>query len=1488
MADFLKDVSGNFYLMPGGGFVRINENENEVLVISHLTAVLSREVDGNTRATLTGVPDNVVSYIIEFRGADGTRHIFPLKDPVDGNQIIGTTAEVFGPFAAEDDGFEINLAVLDLNGHYNPVLHIIASPAGPSVPAVTYATGASSGEITATLVEVPFAGDGAVVGDGAATITAVDVEIEDVSGTTSISPIADGTIEVISGLTPGALVRARSRASSAFRDSLWSGWSNVTVKGTVVVPVPPSLKAPVVPVSIPAGTSWSVNWSDYWNNATSYSVISGLTGGVESGTGNVTYTVANPLEGSYSLQVQATNADGSSSAIWDVTVTAVVVPVSLVSPIPDISIPIGTAQYGWTYDLKPHFTGTNPITIAIPTDSIFEITAAGIMRNKVAITTAAASRNIVVTASNAAGVNTVTDTVAAVLTFVRPDAFVVGTDVDVDRAKEIYTSPESARAPIIEFPNGVLTGSTLLWSTTEPDANGDIPLASYEYLHIAGTKPTSVTGGPKVVIAGYTAGSRSVTINISGGVSPYDVDWGDASTDVTDSALTSHLHSYSTSGTYTITVTDSTSGTPLVATVFLDTANINMLEWQTYMKDSSKYGVLAAPRQDYAVWFAAESARSAKLRVAYIHPTTGVISQWSTTMTVPNLEIPVSTDIPLPMVFRTEGTRDAPYTVGGVAVTGYAGSPGMQFQRVIERDQGFSTNWASNIYTVQDENNGWFSSDDGKTWGKLPMLGMWGTKCAGLRADSDENQVVVVVTGFGKNKDNIGDTNPRDGGIFVSSDGGKTVAFQCQPLDGTRKAFLRIANGQRQRVRQNCITRRPRKSPTEMAVGGTVQLTVAQRPWYVVENRIGDAGTTNEHAVQSVIIWKSTDNLATLTKEATLTPLANFASGNFGIYRISCCPNGDVVLHGRMGLWIAKGGDFTGANFVKLLSGEISEHIIFGGTSSTASGCYASGYGTNAERGLWKTSNVNTTAFVKATMTALPANPLISSFDLWPGSTTKLICSVSGSGNAYRHPYISTNSGASWAQQTAGTTAGESEAFRSGFQANLSSGHTAFLVSRANPNNVCGWTSQTISFSGDGGANFTVNNAAFFDGSHSKGFSEAYNDWTKISFIQQDRALQYFNDGGGGVLGGGAGYVDRENAITNYGATAATDATIANLLLGANSVTSGSGVIRISATRYVCFLNDGGASIPVVYEFDTDGTSILSCTPYSSSTVGSSATNHIFANPKALGTSVFAGRWLVSNLNAAGTHQLTFTSPGGTREILGYRMDLSTTPSTMYTYWAEEEDASAVYVSTSNVGASQSSLFSLGSSTTASTSFRHDCMAVDPFTANRFIYALRSAPLVIRERKRNVADTAWEDVALFDLGAQIDSRLTALGVGSFTRPSNLTLGFIRADYNMPGLFYAVTGGQGDQNRIGGHPCVWRTLDYGVTWTDITGDAPYTAFDHGWVSRNTGNLILGSSKGTWVWPVPTAYPAITDRNKIYTKVKTFLDKSNVADPPIFSA
>jgi hypothetical protein len=117
--------------------------------------------------------------------------------------------------------------------------------------------------------------------------------------------------------------------------------------------------------------------------------------------------------------------------------------------------------------------------------------------------------------------------------------------------------------------------------------------------------------------------------------------------------------------------------------------------------------------------------------------------------------------------------------------------------------------------------------------------------------------------------------------------------------------------------------------------------------------------------------------------------------------------------------------------------------------------------------------------------------------------------------------------------------------------------------------------------------------------------------------------------------------------------------------------------------------------------------------------------------------------------------------------------------------------------------------------------------AVDPADPDR-VYTLRKDDLA------SFDGSAWRTFGVLPLAGGAE-------VGNFVRS-------VAVDPRHPEVIYAATWASG-------YPCVFRSVNGGAAWEDITSNSPRIGAAAIAVHPHTGELLRGSVAGTWIYPAP---------------------------------
>jgi hypothetical protein len=153
-------------------------------------------------------------------------------------------------------------------------------------------------------------------------------------------------------------------------------------------------------------------------------------------------------------------------------------------------------------------------------------------------------------------------------------------------------------------------------------------------------------------------------------------------------------------------------------------------------------------------------------------------------------------------------------------------------------------------------------------------------------------------------------------------------------------------------------------------------------------------------------------------------------------------------------------------------------------------------------------------------------------------------------------------------------------------------------------------------------------------------------------------------------------------------------------------------------------------------------------------------------------------------------------------------------------------------------------------------------LAVDPLDPNK-IYSIGAAG----------------DIAVYD-----GSAWTSLGLLPLVeKPAGMSIKVrnIVIDPNNSSIIYASVGGSGTTGLGSGIPVIWRSINAGETWEDISRNLPRIGSYTMAINPHTGELFVGGACGTWVLP-----PPYESSRLIYNKCIPVgpIDSNNVA--PIF--
>lgn len=794
---------------------------------------------------------------------------------------------------------------------------------------------------------------------------------------------------------------------------------------------------------------------------------------------------------------------------------------------------------------------------------------------------------------------------------------------------------------------------------------------------------------------------------------------------------------------------------------------------------------------------------------------------------------------------------------------GLVGNYGIQFQRVITWNEGTADpakrGW---IVAGQDENGVRVSYDYGATWMSPRLSGLFCSKMAGLYLNTDEDLFIALGGMFGKQEF----PNISVDGIYVG-DGSLQRAKRVEITrpggpgpdapGGGKRAFTEVSYAGNSVIRSsNFLARRPQ-------TGGLSDL---ERPIWALEQMLTSG------AISHIALFKSTDAGRSFSFVRDLA-LSEFSSGNDGIYHILAAPNGDLVLLGKRGLWLSQD---QGVTFAKIhpSSGsiEISAGCFFGGGADLPSGMRIGVYASSTSGGVWETANIRTTAFSKPNGNAgLPANYRVWHLGASPINPDRLaVCSDSTTPSLA--PYLSTDGGRTFTVISEGVGTGDEQ-----WRYNVRRGHAGFHFCPTDEFVCLIPTFQTMARSLDGAERSDGDLVSGFDGLHAKGigFDAWGGDWRKVLRVCQDSWVNTSTDGMHWLAQNGLG----------TGSSAFKDALNAAGAGGSNpqGYASGAGGVICPNNRIIAAANTntgGQTNVMVVAELNADGTtrSYHIATPQIRSRATHSRRSQ--KNPDV----AFVGRWAISNLGAPNPADVVFTDHGG-HEIFDCFLD----GNALVSYWANvstggSDDGTQIFRSTDDMGSNNQGTpwFALQTS-----SFGESSICADYHNPERVLYVRNDDRNVIREIKR--VDGVLVDQALRNAAGQpVNLRTMPGGIldvlaGEIGAPTNVptsatAITQLIADPNQSGLFYAIAG-------MHGMPNWWRTVDNGVTWTNISGNAPRTLWT-GVVHPLTGEVMGFSSMGEHILPAPVGYPDIPSKNALSNQMTAYF--AAVPKAPIVSA
>lgn len=798
------------------------------------------------------------------------------------------------------------------------------------------------------------------------------------------------------------------------------------------------------------------------------------------------------------------------------------------------------------------------------------------------------------------------------------------------------------------------------------------------------------------------------------------------------------------------------------------------------------------------------------------------------------------------------------------------GNRGLQYQSVVVWNEGTNDpdkrGW---IVTGQDENGVRLSTDYGATWTNPRLAGMFCSRMAGLYLNTDDDIFVAVGDAFGNTLAIGGYT-----GLYV----GDSSLLSAKRVEGlvhpdNSRAFIQVMNGAQAGRNINCIARRPQ-------TGG---LTHAERPIIVIEQERTDLVAD---PISRIFVWLSPDNGATWNMVREL-PVADYATGADGIFQVAVAPNGDVLLMGQKGAFRSNGtaeNPFASApTKVYPASGDqvVSSGYFFGGSPTTSSGARIGIYQTNPG-GVFETADIRNPSFAKPNGNAgLPANYRVWYLGASPLNPDRI--GVVTTGNplvANAGPFLSTDGGANFSPVADLNGSGDEER-RYEVRVTGGRGHAGFYFCPTDELKCLTPTSQTMSRSIDGGVTTNGDLVVGFDGMHSKGVVGL----DPVSPLKQVRMTQ---DSGANVSLDGMHWVRPTQILSNtpYGVDGYATVGAAILAAGGGSSGGWSGAGAIFGTapgknRIVAFHRIGAGAgqpnIPVVLD-DPDGDGDYREDPTNNIRVKvyspTKPSRAVYGQPSPKdANAAFVGRWLIENLDADTAAGVTFTDRfQGTspREFIGCFLD----GTTLVSYWGDfrngggnNDKGTAFYRSTSD--RAETGLDTAWYTLPGGNLYLSGAVCPDPFSVERVLYVRRNNMHQIREVKRvgtELVDTVL--VNLYSMPGGLEETVRAeVGDPALTVPT-MPIEQVMADPNKAGVFYAIIGRHGVPNW-------WRSVDNGVTWINITDNAPRTSWT-GIIHPLTGEVLGFSSMGEHLLRSPTGieYPDLPNKDALSDQVVAY--------------
>lgn len=586
--------------------------------------------------------------------------------------------------------------------------------------------------------------------------------------------------------------------------------------------------------------------------------------------------------------------------------------------------------------------------------------------------------------------------------------------------------------------------------------------------------------------------------------------------------------------------------------------------------------------------------------------------------------------------------------------------------------------------------------------------------------------------------------------------------------------------------------------------------TPATRTIYALHNAREGAESGLIGAIQ---LWRSQDGGATWAKVGGVLDAATYAVGKNGAYGIAVAPGGDLYLWTETGAWRSAAGADVGTSWTKIASLPAGKTVHMIDASAGNGVVWAAVEGTGlftATDGVTFTKNAGLGTYKAIT------------FAISPVDRNYIVVTGSGITPRYSH-----DGGRTWAETVTKPALGQ----RDNFSDNMGSGDHYGLVPKPDDRNV--WFAQRnqhLGISRDGGATFEWT-GRFYDGSHTRDIGFHPTDWQVFAQSQQDRSLVYTATAGDYFVDDQVGGPS-DSASLPGGQIAAAVSNSAHISGGGTVIHASGRIISLQGNvlgkRVPCIMQRKGddpvGDILVV----TDALSTLS-----------SVAQLDPGNPD----SAFLGMYRADNLGAASMSGITFTDisfgflgatgAGGSTAIFG----------------TSKDKTDKVIRRSTNRGASWTAW------ATASASFRPvdptPVVTVCPHHPARVYVVSAQAKVVKIEGVTNPVETV-----VFDARSVVAAGHPKYAVNS-----------IAVDPRDEKLLYVSL-------FMWGGPTVFRSLDGGASWSDISGNVPSVDGDI-FVHPLTSDVFFGSSHGTHVLPPPAGHrTSFAIAQSVYDRTRAF--------------